>query len=52
MKELWLNSEQTPEEDVIKQLSMKLPVQILPGLKAKRYKRLRRIIGNSRDFTG
>ena len=31
---------------------MKLRVQILPGLKAKRYKSLKRIIANAVDFTG
>ena len=31
---------------------MELRVQILPGLEAKRYKRLRRIIVNAGGFTG
>ena len=31
---------------------MELWVQILLGLEAKRYKRLRRIIANAEDFTG
>ena len=31
---------------------MELRVQILPGLEAKIYKRLRRIIANAADFTG
>ena len=31
---------------------MELRVQMLPGLEAKRYKRLRRIIANARDFMG
>ena len=31
---------------------MELPVQILPSLEAKRYKRLRRIIANVGDFAG
>ena len=35
-----LNSEQTTEEQAIKKLSMESRVQILPGLEAKRYKRL------------
>ena len=30
---------------------MELWLQILPGLEAKRYKELRRIIANARDFT-
>ena len=30
---------------------MKLRVQIFTGLKAKRYKRLKRIIANAVDFT-
>ena len=47
-----LNSQQTTEEEVIKKLSMEFRAQILPGLKAKRYKRLRRIIANAADFTG
>ena len=29
---------------------MELRVQMLPGLEAKRYKRLRRIIANAGDF--
>ena len=51
-KGLWLNSEQTTQEEVVKKLSMELRVQILPGLEAKRYKRLMRIIANAGDFTG
>ena len=35
-----------------KKLSMELRIQILPGLEAKRYKKLRRIIANAGDFTG
>ena len=31
---------------------MELWVQILPGLEANRYKRLRRIIATARDFIG
>ena len=31
---------------------MELQVKILPGLEAKRHKRLRRIIANGGDFTG
>ena len=31
---------------------MELWVQILPGLEANRYKRLRRIISNAGNFTG
>ena len=31
---------------------MELWVQILPGLEANRYKRLRRIIANAGNFTG
>ena len=31
---------------------MELWVQILPGLQAKRSKRLKRIIANAGDFTG
>ena len=31
---------------------MDLQVQILPGLEAKSYKRLKRIIANAGDFTG
>ena len=31
---------------------MELPVQILPGLETKRYKRLMRIIANAGDFIG
>ena len=50
-KGLWLNSEQTTQEEVVKKLSMELRVQILPGLEAKRYKKLRRIIGNAGNFT-
>ena len=49
VKGLWLNSEQTTEEAVINKLPMELWVQILPGLEAKRYKRLRRIISNAAD---
>ena len=52
VKELWLKSQQTTEDEVIKKLSMELRVQILPGLEAKRYKRLRRITANAGDFTG
>ena len=52
VKGLWLNSEQTTEEELIIKLSMELRVQILPGLEAKRYKSLRRIIANAGDFTG
>ena len=44
------NSEQTTEEEVIKKLSMRLRVQILLGLEAKRYKRLKKIIANAGDF--
>ena len=33
-------------------LCMEMRVPILPGLEATRYKRLRRIIANDRDFTG
>ena len=29
-----------------------ITVQLLPGLETKRYKRLRRIIANTGDFTG
>ena len=50
VKGLWLNSEQTTEQ-VTKKLSMELRVQILPGLEAKWYKRLWRII-NAEDFIG
>ena len=39
------------EEEVIKKLSMELWMQILPGLEAKRNKRLWRIIANAADFT-
>ena len=35
----------------MKKLSTQLWVQIMPGLEAKRYKRLRIIIANSGDFT-
>ena len=35
VKGLWLKSEQTTEQEVIKKLSMELWEQILPGLKAK-----------------
>ena len=52
VKGLWLNSEQTAEEEVIRKLSLKLRVQILPRLQTKRYKRLRRITANAGDFTG
>ena len=52
VKELWLKSQQTTQDEVIKKLSMELRVQILPGLEAKRYKRLRRITANAGDFTG
>ena len=45
------NSEQTTEEEV-KKLSMRSRVQILLGLEAKRYKRLKKIIANAGDFTG
>ena len=31
---------------------MELRLQILPGLEAKRYKMLRRIIADAEDFTG
>ena len=41
----------TMEKEVMKKLFMELWVQILPGLEAKRYKRLRRIIANAGDFT-
>ena len=51
VKGLWLNSEQTTKEEVIKKLPMELWLQILPGLEAKRYKRLRRIIANAEYFT-
>ena len=43
---LWLNLEQTTEEEVIKK------IQIFPGLEAKRYKKLRRIFANAGNFTG
>ena len=49
---MWLNSEQTTDEEVMEKLSTELRVQILPGLEAKWYKRLRRIISNAGDFTG
>ena len=52
VKELWLKSQQTTQDEVIKKLSTELRVQILPGLEAKRYKRLRRITANAGDFTG
>ena len=52
VKELWFKSQQTTQDEVIKKLSMELRVQILPGLEAKRYKRLRRITANAGDFTG
>ena len=32
---LWLNSEETTEEEVVDKLSMELQVQILPGLEAR-----------------
>ena len=51
VKGLWLNSDQNTEEKVIKKLSVELWVQLLRGLEVKRSKRLRRIIGNARDFT-
>ena len=35
VKGLWLKSEQTTEQEVIKKLSMELWEQILPGLEAK-----------------
>ena len=41
----------TAEEEVIKKLSMELWMQILPGLEAKRNKRLWRITANAADFT-
>ena len=31
---------------------MELWVQILPGLEAKKYKRMRRVIDNAGEFTG
>ena len=52
VKGLWLNLEQATEEYVINNLSMELWVQVLAGLEAKRYKRMRRIIANAGDFTG
>ena len=52
VKGLWLNSEQATQDEVIKKLSMELPVQILPALEAKRYERLRRIIANAGNVTG
>ena len=52
VKELWLKSQQTTQDEVIKKLSTELRVQILSGLEAKRYKRLRRITANAGDFTG
>ena len=44
-----LITEQTTEGEVLRKLSMELRVKILPGLEAKR---LRRIIANAGDFTG
>ena len=40
------------EKKRYEKLSMELRVKILPGLEAKRHKRLRRIIANGGDFTG
>ena len=48
---LWLNSEETTDEEVIEKLSIELWLQILPGLETKIYKRLRRISANTGDFT-
>ena len=48
---LWLNSEETTDEEVIEKLSIELWLQILPGLETKIYKRLRRIFANTGDFT-
>ena len=44
VKGLWLNLEQATEEYVINNLSMELWLQVLAGLEAKRYKRIKKLL--------